>query len=81
MLSKKASDRVGSYFEEIFRYAEQQDGLDPTWRFSESPGFGAAISAFKALLLSLLPKPLRPEVEKAAFSAVRDLTRREAAQA
>ena len=81
MLSKKAIDSVGSYFEEIFRYAERQDGLDPTWGFSDSRGIGAVISALKALALSLLPKPLRPEVERAAFSAVRDLNRRAAARA
>ncbi len=81
MLSKKAIKSVGSYFEEIFRYAERQDGLDPTWGFSDSKGVASVLSALKALVLSLLPKPLRPEVEKAAFSAVRDLTRSEPAGA
>jgi hypothetical protein len=81
MLSKKAIDSVGSYFEEIFGTPNGKTVFDPTWGFSDSRGFGAVISALKALVLSLLPKPLRPAVEKAAFSAVRDLTRREAARA
>jgi hypothetical protein len=65
---------VASYFEEIFRYAKTQDGTDPCWGFSDRRGGRALLSALKALAISLLPKALRPEVEKAIFSAVRDLS-------
>jgi hypothetical protein len=64
---------VSSFFEQIFRYAENQDGVDPTWGFSDVAGLRIAGSALKEVLLSLVPKPLRHSVERAAGFAIRDI--------
>lgn len=69
-----AIQNVGSFFEQIFRYAEDQDGVDPTWGFSDAAGLKIAGSGLKDLLLSLIPKPLRKSVERAVGFAVRDIS-------
>jgi hypothetical protein len=67
---------VSSFFESIFQYAEHADGTDPIWGFSNSQGRGEAISALKRFVLSLLPKELGKDVEKAAHFAVVDISPR-----
>lgn len=68
-----AIDSVETFFEDIFRHAERQDGLDPTWGFSDKQGMKVAGSALKHLVLSLLPEPLRKDVEKAPHFAIRNI--------
>jgi hypothetical protein len=65
---------VPSLFERIFQYAEHADGNDPAWGFSDSQGFSAAGSALKRFLLSLLPKEIGKDAEKAAHFAVVDIS-------
>lgn len=73
LLNEKAIQSVPTFFEQIFRYAETQSGIDPTWGFSDQMGQTLAGSAFKRLVLSLLPKPLKADVEKAFHFVVRDI--------
>lgn len=74
MLKAKAISSVNAYFEEIFRYTERQTGIDPTWGFSDHAVPKLAGSALKRFVLSLIPKALRPEIERAEYYAVRDLS-------
>jgi|SRR2546427_6281100 len=69
-----AIPNVEAFFESIFRYAEKPDNVDPTWGFSDKVGIEVAGSAFKSLIISLLPKSLREDVKKAAHFAVRDIS-------
>jgi hypothetical protein len=55
-----------SFFEDIIRYVEHADGEDPTWGFSDAQ----IPNALKHLVLSLLPKNLGTEAERAAHFAV-----------
>jgi len=56
MKADGAIHSVDSFFEAIFRYSQNQDGSDPTWGFSDQQGKRVAGSAFKSLLVSLLPR-------------------------
>lgn len=55
-----------SFLEDIIRYAEHENGEDPTWGFSDAQ----VPNAFKRLIFSLLPKNLGIEAERAAHFAV-----------
>jgi hypothetical protein len=57
----------------VFRYAEHQNGTDPTWGFSDQAGKGIAGSALRSVLISLLPKPLQADAKRAWYFAVSDL--------
>jgi hypothetical protein len=70
---EKAILSVEQFFEEIFRYAEEQSGDDPTWGFSDRMGAQLAGSAFKSLILYLLPKSIREDARKAFHFYVRDI--------
>ena len=74
MKADKAIQSVNSFFEKIFRYAEDQDGTDPTWGFSDHMGKEVAGSAFKAFLLSLLPKGIQKDAKAAFHFAVSDVS-------
>lgn len=65
---------VDSFFETIFKYAESQDGKDPTWGFSDQAGKAVAGSALRSLLISLLPKGLQEDAKKAFHFAVADVS-------
>ena len=68
-------DSVDSLFEKICRYAETQDGTDPTWGFSVYAGKGVAKSAFKSMLISLMPKGVQEDTKHAFHFAVSDVSR------
>lgn len=69
----KAIPSIEALFELIFRYAENPDPINPSSGLSDEAGLKIARSAFKNLIFSLLPEPLKPEVEKALHLAVRDI--------
>lgn len=73
--SEKAINSVETFFENIFRYAEKQSGLDPTWGFSDQLGLKIAGSALKNVVLSILPKSLSGEARKAFHFTVKDINR------
>jgi hypothetical protein len=74
MKADGAIHSVDSFFEAIFRYAQNQDGSDPTWGFSDQQGKRVAGSAFKSLLISLLPKGLQDDARRAFHFAVSDVS-------
>ena len=65
---------MDSFFERIFRYAENQDGLDPTWGFSDQEGKRVVGSALKSMLISLMPKGLQEDTRRAFHFAVADVS-------
>lgn len=65
---------VETFFESIFRYAEAQNGRDPTWGFSESSGATFVGDALKRLIFAVLPRGLSADAERAAHFAVADLS-------
>jgi len=75
MKEDKAISSVMSLFEDIFRYAENQDPNDPTWGFSDAMAGQKSMPALKRLVLSLLPKGLGAEVERLAHLAIRDINK------
>ncbi len=64
---------VETCFESIFRFAEQCDGDDPAWGFSDAQGRAMAGSALRRLVLSLLPKKLGDDAERAVHFVARDM--------
>ena len=74
MKSDGTINSVGSYFESIFQYSENQNGSDPTWGFSDQAGKRVAGSALRSLLISLLPKGLRDDAKHAFHDAVVDVS-------
>lgn len=67
---------VEHLFEDIIRYAENQDGTDPMWGLSDRMGRNIAGSALKALFIQISPEALRSEARKAFHFYVRDLAGR-----
>lgn len=70
-----AIDTVEMFFERIFRFAENFRGDDPTWGFSDIEGIRIGGSALRRVVLSLLPKDLGKDAEKAIHFAARDSRR------
>jgi hypothetical protein len=70
-----AIDSVEMFFQGIFRFAENSKGDDPTWGFSDAEGIRIGGSALRRVVLSLLPKGLGKDVEKAVHFAARDSRR------
>lgn len=64
---------VETFFEDVFRFGEDASGDDPTWGFSDRMGSKVAVSAFKRLILSLIPKKLGEDVTRAAHFAITDI--------
>lgn len=59
-------------FGRLFQYAEDSPGDDPTWGFSDRQG----LRSLRQVVVSLLPKNLAQEAQKAAHFAIRDLSKR-----
>ncbi|MFZ0771086.1 MAG: hypothetical protein WCA49_04015 [Candidatus Sulfotelmatobacter sp.] len=59
-------------FEKISRYAEQADGRDPTWGFSDAAGATLVGQALKEVLISALPEAVRSQARQAFYFAVKD---------
>ena len=66
---------VGILFEKVFKHAETCDGTDPTWGFSDNAGKTAIGSAFKSLIVSVLPAPFRQDAKEAFHFVSKDLSR------
>jgi len=64
---------IESYFEDIFKFAENTKGDDPTWGFSNKKGKDVAGSALKRVLLSLVPVTISKEAKHAAHFAVKNI--------
>ena len=60
---------VEVFFGKIFQHAEDASGQDAIWGFSDRKG----LRSLRHFVLSLLPKNLGSEIEKAVYFAVRDL--------
>lgn len=60
---------VGILFEEIFRYAETCNAVDPTWGFSDHAAQNLMGNALKSLVVSVLPKAFSQNA-KTAFHFV-----------
>ena len=75
MMRVNAIPSIKGFFEQIFQYAEQQKGTDPTWDFSDQMGLLRSQSALKRFILSLLPKNLGKEAERISHFAVRNVSR------
>ena len=75
MKADGAISTVGTFFEEIFRYAEGRSDCDPTWGLSDAMGGRVASRALTRFVLSLLPKKLGKDVRRAAHFAVRDVSK------
>ena len=76
MARDKAIHGVRRFFEDMFRFAENSDSNDPTWGFSDKMGLRVAGSAFKRIILSLLPKKIGDDYKRAEHFAVRDISPR-----
>lgn len=72
--AEKVVDSVDSLFERIFQYAENQDGSDPTWGFSDRSGLRLVGSALKNMLLESLPKGLQKDAKSAFHFVVSDVS-------
>ena len=75
MKHDSAISTVGSFFEKIFRYAERQDGNDPTWGFSDYVGLKSAGDSLIQLILSFLPKGLENDLKKICHFAIKDVSK------
>lgn len=73
-LESKAIPSVPALVEDLVAFAEQYEGTDPSWGFSDAQGKRVSMSALKEVLLSLLPKSVRSEARKAFQFVVRDLS-------
>jgi hypothetical protein len=65
---------VSSFFESIFRYAEDQASEDPIWGFSDAMGIKKGGDALRKLVLTVLPKNLGKDFERLSNFAVRDIS-------
>lgn len=75
---RKSSDlhSVSRFFEEVFRYAENQNNDDPSFGLSDHLGMRIVKKGIWHSLLELVPKFLRSDVETAKRFAVRDIGKR-----
>lgn len=62
------------FLEDVFRFSENVQLPDPTWGFSDKMGTNTASSALKRVILSLLPKDLGTDYQRAEHFAIRDLS-------
>lgn len=69
-----AFETVEIFFKRIVDYAKSSSGDDPTWGYSDYEGLKFGGSALKRLILSLLPKALAADYEKAKHFVVVDAT-------
>jgi hypothetical protein len=71
----QAIQTVSHLFELIFEFAKNLNESieDPAWVFSDQLGMHVVRSSLKELLLSFLPKSLRPEARKAFYYAAGDI--------
>jgi hypothetical protein len=74
MVKDGAIQSVRRFFEDIFRFAETAQTVDPTWGFSDQQGLRTAGSALKRVVLSLLPKHLGDDYKRAEHFAIRDIS-------
>jgi len=74
MKRKNTIPSIMGFFETIFKYADEQNGKDPTWGFSDCMGLHGAQSALKGLILGLLPKDLGKDVERLSHFAIKDIS-------
>lgn len=74
---KKSSDlqSVSRFFEEVFRFAEEQNGEDPSFGLSDHLGMRVVKKGIWHTLLEFVPKFLRSDVETAKNFAVRDISK------
>jgi hypothetical protein len=63
---------IEQFFMAIVRFSSQAKNDDPTWGFSDQQGLRVAASALKRVILSLLPKKLANDYNKARHFVVVD---------
>lgn len=64
---------IGALFEQVFRYAEEHGGDDPTWGVSDALGAKTAGNGLKGLLLQALPEGVRGSIREAFHYSVKDI--------
>jgi len=74
MIRDHAIHSARRFFEDVFRFAEGVEKPDPTWGFSDEMGARTAGSALKRVILSLLPRDLGTDYQRAEHFAVRDVS-------
>ncbi len=74
MIRDQAIHSARRFFEDVFRFAESVTAPDPTWGFADQMGLRAAGSALKRVILSLLPKGLGADYQRAEHFAIRDVS-------
>jgi hypothetical protein len=74
-IEKKTIPSVAGLLTEIMQFADKYEGDDPTWGFSDKKGVDSVGSALVELLLHLLPKWLKGDVEKARQFRIVDVSR------
>lgn len=65
---------VPSFFEEIFRFAENASDDNPTWGFSDTQGKNIGSNAIWQAIVSCLPKGLQEKANQAKYLAIRDIS-------
>jgi len=75
MKDARAFPSIEQYFESIFRFAEDTSNPDPTWGFSDQKAVSIGGSALLRVALSLLPRGIGADVEKAKHFVVKDIGR------
>lgn len=73
MSKDEAFTSVRSFFNKIFKYAEDRTATDPTWGFSDSQGLEVAGDLLKSTILSLLPSKVKAAYKQASHYAVRNI--------
>jgi hypothetical protein len=67
---------IEQFFLSIIRFSSSAHNDDPTWGFSDQEGLRIGASALKRVILSLLPKKLANDYNKARHFAVVDASTR-----
>ena len=74
MLRCGAIKSVPNFFEEIFSFAEHNSSDDPTWGFSDKQGKRYLGAGLMGVVMSLLPKSVSQEAQKAKHLVIHDLS-------
>jgi len=74
MIKDGAIRSVGEFLESIFKFAENQNGEDPTWGFSDLQGLKKGKNWLIEVVLHLLPKHLADAARGAKHFSVRDVS-------
>lgn len=69
-----ATPNISMLFEAIFQYSEKQDSNDPVWGLSDALGLKTVKASLWGIVLSIIPKALRPALNAARHLVVQDIS-------